>query len=108
MKQKKEALHIKTKEVIEGLTEDEALQIVEQKWIASLVRELNDISSSVITDVSSRITYLSQKYATTMHDIQREKVSVRSNLVSMVGQLTAGSSDMEGLKEFRLILGGES
>ncbi len=108
VKQKKEALHIKTKEVIEGLTEDEALQIVEQKWIASLVRELNDISSSVITDVSSKITYLSQKYATTMHDIQGEKLSVKSNLVSMVGQLIADSSDMEGLKEFRMILGGKS
>ena len=33
LKQKKDALHIKTKEVIEGLTEEKALQIVEQKWI---------------------------------------------------------------------------
>ena len=32
MKQKKENLHIKTKEVIEGLSEEEALKIVEQKY----------------------------------------------------------------------------
>ena len=37
VKQKKEALHIKTKKVIEGLSEDEALKIVEQKWIAPLI-----------------------------------------------------------------------
>ena len=106
VKQKKEALHIKTKKVIEGLSEDEALQIVEQKWIASLVRDLDDISSSVIYDVTSKISYLAQKYATTMHDIQEEKVSVRRTLGGMVGELTADSSDMEGLKEFKLILGG--
>lgn len=106
LKQKKEALHIKTKEVIEGLTEDEALQIVEQKWIAFLVRDLDDISSSIIIDVTSKMTYLAQKYATTMHDIQEEKSIVKSNLVGMVGKLTADLSDMEGLKEFRLILGG--
>ena len=106
LKQKKEALHIKTKEVIEGLTEDEALQIVEQKWIAFLVRDLDDISSSIIIDVTLKMTYLAQKYATTMHDIQEEKSIVKSNLVGMVGKLTADLSDMEGLKEFRLILGG--
>lgn len=107
VKQKKEALHIKTKEVIEGLSEEEALQIVEQKWIASLVRDLDDISSSIIYDVTSKMSYLAQKYATTMHDIQEEKVVVRSDLVSMVSELAADDSDMEGLKEFKMILGGE-
>lgn len=33
VKQKKDALHIKTKEVIENMTEEEALQILEHKWI---------------------------------------------------------------------------
>lgn len=41
VKQKKEALHIKTKKVIEDLSEDEALQIVEQKWIAPFVSALD-------------------------------------------------------------------
>ena len=37
---------------------------------------------------------------------REEKISVRKTLGGMVGELTAGSSDMEGLKEFKLILGG--
>lgn len=41
-----------------------------------------------------------------MHDIQSEKTVVRSSLVDMVGELSANSSDLEGLEEFKLILGG--
>ena len=106
VKQRKEALHIKTKEVIEGLSEDEALQIVEQKWIAPLVHDLDDISSSIISEVIRKMEYLALKYSTTMHDIQQEKTDVSTNLAEMVGMLTADGSDYEGLMEFQKILGG--
>lgn len=106
VKQKKEALHIKTKEVIEGLSEETALQIVENKWIVPLVSDLEMLSDTIILSVINQMDYLAQKYATTMHDIQSEKTVVRSSLVDMVGELSANSSDLEGLEEFKLILGG--
>ena len=80
MKQKKENLHIKTKEVIEGLSEEEALKIVEQKWIAPLVKDLEDISSAIIIDVIGKMEYLAEKYATTMHDLQNENISIKNSL----------------------------
>lgn len=106
VKQKKEALHIKTKEVIEGLTEDEALQIVEHKWIVPLTNDLNAISSTIVMEVISQIEYLSDKYATTFHDLQGEKRNVRNSLVDMVKMLRADEADAEGLKEFELFLEG--
>lgn len=108
LKQKKDALHIKTKEVIEGLSEEKALEIVEQKWIAPLVKDLEAISSAIVFDVIGKMEYLALKYATTMHDIQSEKTEVRESLVDMVGMLKAEGSDLEGLKEFKLILGGQN
>lgn len=108
VKQKKEALHIKTKEVIEGLSEDEALQIVEQKWVAPLVRDLDDISKTIISEIIKQMDYLSDKYAITMHQIQSEKKTIRNSLVEMVGMLEATGSDKEGLEEFRVVLGGQS
>lgn len=106
VKQKKEALHIKTKEIIEGLSEDEALQIVEQKWIAPLVKDIDAISGTIIQEVINAVEYISNKYATTMHDIQSEKNSVRSSLVEMISKINASGADKEGLDEFRLVLGG--
>ena len=104
VKQKKEALHIKTKKVIENLSEDAALQIVEQKWIAPLVSDLDNISSAIITDVINKMDYLALKYSTTMHDIQSEKTDVKSSLSEMIGMLSADGSDSEGLMEFQKIL----
>jgi type I restriction enzyme M protein len=106
VKQKKEALHIKTKEAIEGLSEDKALQIVEQKWIAPLVKDIDAISGTIIQEVINAVEYISNKYATTMHDIQSEKNSVRSSLVEMISKINASGADKEGLDEFRLVLGG--
>lgn len=108
VKQKKEALHIKTKEVIEGLSEDDALKIVEQKWIASLVKDLDSIAATIILDVISKIEHLAQKYDTTLHDIQGEKMDVKSNLARMVNMLVADGADKEGLEEFKIILGGKN
>lgn len=107
LKSMKEALHLKTKEVIEGLSEEDALSIVEQKWIAPLVRDLNGISTTIILEVVNKMEYLAQKYLTTMHDIQGEKESVRSELAGMIGMLNATGADLEGLNEFRVILGGQ-
>lgn len=107
LKQKREELHLKTKEIIEGLSEEEALKIVEQKWISPLINDLYDIANSIIEDAANQIDCLTQKYATTMHDIQAEKNDLRSSLCEMVGNLTAIGADKEGLEEFKLILGGQ-
>ena len=106
VKQRKEVLHIKTKEVIEGLSEETALQIVEQKWIAPLVRDLDAISLAIVMEVIGKMEYLASKYSTTMHDIQGEKEEVKNSLAGMVEMLSATGSDFEGLQEFKLILGG--
>ncbi len=108
VKQKKDNLHIKTKEVIESLSEEEALRIIEEKWIVPLVDDLDAISSSIISNVISDIDYITQKYATTFHNIQDEKSNICKDLVCMVGMLKAQGADEEGLREFKNILGGKA
>ncbi len=104
---KTEEIHLRTKEVIESLTEEEALKILEYKWIHPLVKDLNDISVTIIIEVIKKIEYLAQKYCTTMHEIQSQKSSIKSNLVDLVDLLEADGADKEGLQEFKLILGGQ-
>lgn len=106
VKQRKEALHIRTKEVIEGLSEEEALQIVEHKWITPLVGDLEMLSSNIIIGAVNQMEYLAQKYATTMHDIVCKKETVKDSLVKMLSALAATGADAEGLDEFNVILGG--
>lgn len=107
-RQKKETLHIKTKEVIEGLTEEDALQILEYKWIRSLMQELHTISNTILSEFIGKLVYLAEKYKTTLHDIQTEKSQIRGTLSDMLGMLNAVGADLEGLQEFRRILGGQA
>lgn len=107
IKQKSEALHKKTKTVIEALDEDTALKITEYKWIRPLVESLTKMSETVLAKVIEEISYLCQKYATTLTDIQSEKVEVSKDLVDMLANMVGGQSDMDGLLEFKRILGGK-
>lgn len=107
VKRKTEEIHLRTKEVIENLTEEEALRIVECKWVKPLITDLDKISAEIILEVIDKVEHLAQKYSITMHDIQHEKALVRETLVNMVGMLKAEGPDQDGLKEFGLILGGQ-
>ncbi len=106
VRQKKEELHLKTKETIECLSEEEALQLLESKWIIPLVAEMRSISSAIISTASSQMDKLSKKYAVTLHDIQNEKVNVSESICGMIDGLKATGSDLDGLQELRRILGG--
>lgn len=108
VKQRSEALHIKTKAVIESMDEDTALKITEYKWIRPLVESLSQMPDAIMDKVTEEIIYLSQKYATTLTDIQSEKEAVSKGLVEMLANMNGGKSDMDGLLEFKRILGGSN
>ncbi len=106
VKKKYEELHLQTKDVIENLSEEEALRVLENKWVAPLVVDLKAISTDIILSAIDKMEYIAQKYSITMHDIQSEKIAIRSSLSDMVGMLQAQGADQEGIQEFGLILGG--
>lgn len=108
IKQKSEALHIKTKAVIEGLDEESALKITEYKWIRPLVASLENLYQGILYKLMDDMIYISEKYATTMQNLQAEKIHVSSNLIDMISNLEGGTSDMDGLLEFKRILGGNN
>jgi type I restriction enzyme M protein len=108
LKLKKEELHLRTKTVIEGLSEEQALIILEHKWIRPLVNSLSSISNNILKEMTDKIVYISGKYSTTLHDIKNEKTEVSNNLCNMIATLKAGKSDTEGFQEFQKILWGMS
>ncbi len=57
-------LHLQTKETLEALSPEQALQLVEQKWLAPLTSELFKLTDDTITTLVRKIEALSQKYAT--------------------------------------------
>ncbi|NMC58604.1 MAG: type I restriction-modification system subunit M [Candidatus Methanofastidiosa archaeon] len=104
-KQKAEELHLKTKETIENLDEDESLRLLELKWIKPLTDAIHAIPDEIIGELINKINYVVNKYQITFADVEDEIEKTGAALSNMLDELVGNSSDMEGLAEFKKILG---
>ena len=101
------ALHLHTKETIEGLADVQIVELLEAKWIAPLMTALNKIPDHIITDLISRIRALADKYATTYAEVAQQIAETKSTLSALIDGLTGDEYDMKGLGEFQSLLRGE-
>jgi type I restriction enzyme M protein len=101
------ALHLKTKETIEELGDAQVYDLLERKWITPLMESLHKMPENIIGDLTSRVSALAEKYATTYKELEAEIKETEESLVSMMDELTGSDHDMQGLKEFQSLLKGE-
>lgn len=106
LKQKAGALHLKTKDTIENLSEDESLHLLEQKWIKPLVDSLFAIPDEIIGELIGKVTHLHEKYCTTFSDIEEQIEATSTVLGGMIDELVGSDYDIKGLAELKKILEG--
>jgi len=103
-----DALHLRTKKVIEKLTDAEVVGLLEAKWIAPLTASLGRISDDVVADLVSRVRALADKYATTYAEVVGQIAETKASLSALIDGLTGNEYDLKGLKEFQTLLEGET
>ena len=101
------ALHIKTKETIESLSDEQALELLEQKWIAPLTESIGQLPKLVIHVLVERIKVLSEKYAVTYSAVESKIQEAESTLSAFIDELAGNEYDMKGLSELQALLKGE-
>lgn len=101
------ALHLKTKNTIEGLTDEQVNTLLNLKWIAPLSNELTAMPSAVITQLTSQVQALADKYAVTYSQVANEIKTTEQELAEMMGELTGNEFDLQGLNELTNLLKGE-
>lgn len=94
-----------TKETIEKLTDEQAMQLLETKWITPLVEELHNLPETIVNDLASKIKSLSEKYAITFAEVENDISKTEKELSAMINDLTGDESDMKGLAELKKLLG---
>ncbi|EKD9321060.1 type I restriction-modification system subunit M [Vibrio vulnificus] len=99
-------LHLKTKSTIEGLSDEQVNNLLHLKWIAPLSSELAAMPNSVITELTSKVQALTDKYAVTYSQVANEIKVTEQNLAEMMGELTGNEFDMQGLNELTNLLKG--
>jgi type I restriction enzyme M protein len=101
------ALHMKTKETIESLSDEQALELLEQKWIVPLMDNIKQLPNALIHFLVDKIKALSEKYAVTYSAIESEIKETESFLSKLIDELVGNEHDMKGLSEFKALLKGE-
>lgn len=107
VKKAAEELHLKTKTTIENLTDEQVNELLHLKWISPLCSELTAMPSSVITQLTTQVQNLADKYAVTYSQVANDIKTTEQELAEMLGELTGNEFDMEGLAELTSLLKGE-
>lgn len=100
------ALHNKTKDVIENLSEEEARSVLKEKWIAPIVKSILRIPDSIVSALESKVNALTKKYSVTMLDIDTQLSKSEREFCALIDDLEGDEFDMLGLKELQKLLGG--
>ena len=96
----------KIKETIESLSDEEATELLKRKWITPIIEQIFELPNETINNFVDKINKLSKKYETTFQDIEDEIKSTEKELMKYIDDLTGSETDMKGLNEFKLLLGG--
>lgn len=107
IKEETDALHIKTKETIEGLNDEEVKSLLKEKWISNLVKSLYSMPDLIIDDLISKVTALTTKYNVTFEDVEKEIFDTEKELCVLLDGLCGNEFDLKGLSEFKALLMGE-
>lgn len=107
IKTDEEILHLKTKDAIEGMTDEDIHNLLCIKWIDPICDGISKLPENLLSELEKKVKALSEKYADTYEDIENEITKTQNALMEMLDQLTGSDTDMAGIREFRKLLGGE-
>lgn len=96
----------KTKETIEELSDEQVLELLKDKWIRPLIRNLMKLPDSIINNLVSKLDTLVKKYDTTFDEVETQIAETEATLSAMIDELVGNEFDMLGLQEFKKLLGG--
>lgn len=96
----------KTKATIEELSDEQVVELLENKWIMPLINNLMKLPNSIVNDLVAKLDTLAKKYETTLEEVEADICETEKTLSAMIDDLVGSEFDMLGLKEFQKLLGG--
>ena len=96
-----DALHLKTKETIEGLSDEQVLDLLRLKWIDPLCASLRAMPNLITKNVIDKIMSLINKYSIPYAALGEQIFEVKKQLCNMIDDLTGDDYDMQGLRELK-------
>lgn len=99
-------LEEKTKDTIEGLSDEQVIELLKEKWIKPLIDNLMQLPDSIVAELVAKLETLAKKYETTFAEVETQIEETEKSLSAMIDDLDGSEFDMLGLAELKKLLGG--
>lgn len=99
-------LEEKTKDTIEGLSDEQVIGLLKEKWIKPLIDNLMQLPDSIVAELVAKLETLAKKYETTFAEVETQIEETEKSLSAMIDDLDGSEFDMLGLVELKKLLGG--
>lgn len=107
IKEGEASLHLKTREIIGNLSDEEVRHALHEKWISPIVEGILDLADTMVDEFVKNMEALSKKYAETLTDLEKEIHETELDLLDMLCELTGTEADMEAIHELQRLLDGK-
>ena len=107
IKKQNAELQTKTKEAIENLSDEEAIELLKEKWIVPVNNNIHKLPESIIDELARKVQVLIDKYSVTLLDVENQIKNTEAELSNMMDDLEGNEYDMKGLSELKSLLLGE-
>lgn len=101
-------LEEKTKETIEGLSDEQVIELLKDKWIKPLIESLMQLPDSIVAELVAKLEAIAKKYETTFAEVETQIEETEKSLSAMIDDLDGSEFDMLGLAELKKLLGGRA
>ena len=97
LKEARQTLTDKTIEYIQGLSDDSAKMWISEKWVTPVMEGIADTPDNICAELEKAVDAMSQKYATSYHDLNDQLVKAQDELSGLISQLEGDESSIAGL-----------
>jgi type I restriction enzyme M protein len=97
LKEARQTLTDKTIEYIQGLSDDSAKMWISEKWVVPVMKGIVDTPDDICEELEKAVDAMSQKYATSYHDLNAQLTEAQNELSGLISQLEGDESSIAGL-----------
>lgn len=101
----KQTLQDKSVEETQALTDENIYELLEEKWISPISRDLKGLLNQALNDFENKLNATVEKYGSDVKDIEAKDKKISQELQDQLSNLRGSKSNIIAIKEFIDFLG---
>lgn len=104
LKEAKGEIDPKTMQVMDGLTEEQCLDLLRKKWLGTYINRISVLARTVVDGLITKVQAVCDKYEVTYGDEDAQIAVLSNELADMLGKLQGNACDVAGVQNWAIFL----